>query len=332
MSAAAPASPQAPEGAPALEVSVVVSTYRRPTLLPRLVEALERQTLPVERFEVVIVDNGSGDETWEQLVELAASSRLQLRPLQIDENHGPAPARNLGWRSTTAPYVAFTDDDCVPRPDWLEQSLAAARATPDLGVLQGATVRPAGDHVYGPNTVYRETLTPSPYFEGCNLLFPRAILERTGGFDETYHFGGEDTAAGWAAIEAGGCWLFDETSVVAHDIVERPLRWHLMMAWREGNLVDVASRHPSLRTQGFWRPWAHRPLNVATLVGVIGALVAVRRPVALLAWVPWFVLRRPPVRSGPRVLAGITTRWLLNDLVVLAGMLRASIRNRTIVL
>ena len=42
-------------------------------------------------------------------------------------------------------------------------------------------------------TVFRETLAPSPYFEGCNLLFPRAVLERTGGFDESYHFGGEDT-------------------------------------------------------------------------------------------------------------------------------------------
>src|SRR3546814_2433078 len=99
--------------------------------------------------------------------------------------------------------------------------------------------------------VYRETLMPSPYFEGCNLLFPRSVLDRTGGFDESYHFGGEDTAAGWAAIEDGGRWVFDEASAVTHGIVERPLRWHLMMAWREGNLVDVAVRHPALRRQGF---------------------------------------------------------------------------------
>src|SRR3546814_12466996 len=69
--------------------------------------------------------------------------------------------------------------------------------------------------------VYRETLMPSPYFEGCNLLFPRSVLDRTGGFDESYHFGGEDTAAGWAAIEDGGRWVFDEASAVTHGIVER---------------------------------------------------------------------------------------------------------------
>src|SRR5581483_738976 len=60
-----------------------------------------------------------------------------------------------------------TDDDCVPRPEWLEQALTTCRATPDLAVLQGATLRPDGPYPYGPGTVYRETLRPSPYFEGC---------------------------------------------------------------------------------------------------------------------------------------------------------------------
>lgn len=314
------------------EISVVVSTYGRSSLLSRLVAALERQTLEASRFEVVVVDNGSEDDTWAELTRLAATSSIDLRPLRIDVNHGPAPARNLGWRSSRAPLVAFTDDDCVPRPDWLAQALASARATPDLGVLQGAILRPDGPYAYGPRTVYRETLAPSPYFEGGNLVFPRAVLERTGGFDESFGFSGEDTAAGWAAIEDGGRWLFDETCAVTHDIVERPLRWHLMMAWREGNLVDVAVRHPALRAQGFWRPWAHRPWNVAVAVGLAATVMAVRWRPALFAWVPWVWLRRPPLRSGPIVAASATGRWLVNDVVVLAGMLRSSVRNRTLVL
>jgi glycosyltransferase involved in cell wall biosynthesis len=314
------------------EVAVVVSTYRRVALLPRLVAALEAQTLEPHRFEVIVVDNGSDDGTWEQLTALATRSPAQLRPLRIEVNDGPAPARNLGWRSARAPLVAFTDDDCVPRPDWLAQAVASAQATPDLGVLQGAVLRPTGPYEYGPRTVYRETLAPSPYFEGCNVVFPKAVLERTGGFDESFGFSGEDTAAGWAAIEDGGRWLFDETCAVTHDIVERPLKWHLMMAWREGNLVDVAVRHPGLRAQGFWRPWAHRPWNVAVAVGVAGTVVSPRWRPALLAWLPWLWLRRPPVHEGPREAASATGRWLLNDVVVLAGMIRASIRNRTLVL
>jgi glycosyltransferase involved in cell wall biosynthesis len=314
------------------DVSVVVTTFGRSGNLPRLVAALEAQTLPAERFDVTIVDNGSADDTPEVLERLAASTPIRLRTLRIEVNRGPAPARNLGWRSSTGRYVAFTDDDCVPRPTWLAQALAAADATPDLGVLQGATLRPRVTHRYTRNTVYRETLTPSPYFEGCNLVFPRPVLERTGGFDESFPFSGEDTAAGWAAIEGGGRWLFDECSAVEHDIVERPLRWHLMMAWREGNLIDVAVRHPSLRTHAFWRPWAHRAWNVAFLAGLVGTAAAVvtRRPSLLLTWAGWLHLRGL-LRPRPQ-LAALLCRCALEDAVVCAGMVRGSLRNRTLVL
>jgi glycosyltransferase involved in cell wall biosynthesis len=318
-------------GLEAPEISVVVPTYRRSRNLPRLVAALEAQTVSTSRFEVLIVDNGSDDDTAAVLKGLAARTSLHLRPLRIEDNHGPAPARNLGWQSARGEYVAFTDDDCVPRPDWLEQALASCRATADLGVLQGAALRPAGDHEYSLGTVYRETLGPSPYFEGCNLVFPRAVLARTGGFDETYHFGGEDTAAGWSAIELGGQWLFDETCAVEHDIGQRPFKWHMMMAWREGNLVDVAARHPSLRREGFWRPWAHRPSNVAFAVAAVATLVAVRKPISLLAWLPWLWLRRPATRA-PEAFARELGWRFVNDAVVFAGMANASVRNRTVVL
>jgi glycosyltransferase involved in cell wall biosynthesis len=313
------------------EVSVVVSTFRRSRNLPRLVAALEAQTLDPSRFEVVIVDNGSGDDTSDVLAELAARTPIDLRPLRIEDNHGPAPARNLGWQRSRGEYVAFTDDDCVPRPDWLEQALATCRATPELGVLQGATLRPAGAVIAGPGTVFRHTIEPSPYFEGCNLVFPRAVLDRTGGFDESYHFGGEDTAAGWSAIELGE-WVFDETAVVEHDVGERPLKWHLMMAWREGNLVDVAGRYPELRARGFWKPWAHRPWNVAFAAGVVGTVAAARRPVALVAWLPWLWFRRPSGTRRPDAAAHVLGWRFLNDAVVFAGMVRASARNRTVVL
>lgn len=314
------------------DIAVVVPTFGRPKLLTRLVAALEAQTLDRARFEVVIVDDCSPHpETAEVLAEIAATTPLDLRVMRSPENRGPAAARNLGWRSTTSPLVAFTDDDCVPHPDWLRQALASAQATPDLAILQGATLRPPGPYPYGPHTVYRETVAPSPYFEGSNLVFPRAVLERTGGFDEVMGWYGEDTAAGWAALEGGGAWVFDETCVVTHDIEERPWRWLLMMAWREGRLVDVAARHPRFRAEALWRPWAHRPWNAAVALGVLGTVAALRWRVGLLAWVPWLVLRRPPVRSLPRGFLAMG-HWWCNDIVVLAAMLRASIRNRTLVL
>lgn len=313
------------------DISVVVPTFRRPARVRRFVAAMEAQTVDHARFEVVIVDNGSGDETSDVLAELARSATVDLRPLRIEVNAGPAPARNLGWRSARAPFVAFSDDDCVPRPDWLARLLERTAATPAFGVLQGATHLPPGPHHMTPNTLFRETTSPSPYFEGCNLTFPKDVLEVTGGFDETFHFGGEDTSAGWAAIEVGGEWLFEPDAIVEHDVEERPLRWHLRMAWREGSLVDVAKRYPALRRRGFWRPWAHRPWNVAFAAGAVATVVAVKRPVALLAWLPWLAMRCPSPRH-PRHAARIVARNLLNDAVVEAGMVRASIRNRIFVL
>ena len=129
---------------PVPDIAVVVPTYRRAELLPRLVGALERQTLPLDRFEVIVVDNGSNDDTASVLADLEARSPLHLRLLEVPENDGPARARNLGWQATRAPLVAFTDDDCVPRPDWLAQLVSTAAHSPSLGVLQGATLRPSG--------------------------------------------------------------------------------------------------------------------------------------------------------------------------------------------
>ncbi len=312
-----------------VDVSVVIPTYRRAHLMRRMVTALEAQTLAPNRFEVLIVDNGSDDDTSAILHELAEKSPICLRPLRIEVNHGPAPARNLGWRSSRGEYVAFTDDDCVPRPDWLAQGLRSCRASPGLGVLQGATVRPADAPKLGPRSLYREIVVPSPYFEGCNVFFPRRVLERTGGFDETFPFGGEDTAAGWEAIEAGGEWLFDETTVVAHDVGDRPLRWHLMMAYREGNLIDVARRHPRFR-ESFWRPWAHRRTNVAFVALLVGVVAVPRSRWAAVAAVPWLWWRCPRLtREG--AVPTLVHRFA-NDAAVCAGMAAGSVRNRTLVL
>ena len=312
------------------DIAVVCSTYRRPGLLPRLVEALEAQTLAADRFEVVIVDNGSGDETTAVLERLAAASPLRLRPLRIDVNAGPGPARNLGWRSTEAPYVAFTDDDCVPCPHWLEAGLATMRADRHLGVVQGATLRPLDQRPTSDWTVFREVLAPSPYFEGCNLFFRRDALDATGGFAEDVEFGSEDTVAGWRVLDAGWDRGFDEVAAVRHDLVDRGLRFHLRMAWREGALVDVAARYPALRRDGFWRPWAHRRRNVFFPLALAGAALAPRRPAAAALALPWVWERRAGLRHPRpwRVFGG----WVVEDAIVLASMAAASVRNRTLVL
>src|SRR5687768_10205396 len=92
-------------------ISVVVSSFQRAAKLERLLRALEAQDIAVP-FEVVIVDNGSTDDTWETLQRWRDTTPLVLRPVRIEVNRGPSGGRNAGWREARGALVAFTDDDC----------------------------------------------------------------------------------------------------------------------------------------------------------------------------------------------------------------------------
>lgn len=319
----------APDGP---SVTVVVPSYRRPERLPRLVESFERQTMAPEQFELVIVDNGSDDQTSEVLHRLAADSSVSVRPLRIADNRGPARARNLGWRAGRGEYLAFTDDDCEPDPHWLERGVQALRACPEVGIVQGMTLMAAGNRPTGGWEVNREVVRPSAFFEGCNLFFRRAALAMTGGFDETLQIAGEDTAAGWAVLQAGWDRSFEHGAVVFHDFEVRDLRWHLQMAWWEGKLVTIAARNPRFRNEGLWRPWAVHPKSVRFVACLSGLsmMLALRRPWPFLLTLPW--LRKnigPTLRPAAwRLLAG---RFAV-DLARFAGMSYRSVTERRLVL
>src|SRR3954451_3449752 len=96
-------------------VSVVVPTCGRADLLARCLEALENQTLPRGRYEIIVADDS------------------ELRS-------GPAAASNRGWRKACAPIGAFTDDDPVPPHDWLERSLEVIKS--DVDAASRAIVMP----------------------------------------------------------------------------------------------------------------------------------------------------------------------------------------------
>lgn len=309
-----------------MDITVVAPTYQRAERLRRLVAALEAQTLPRDRFEVVVVDNCSTDATPAVLAELVATSPLALRSLRTEVNRGPARARNLGWRSATTPYVACTDDDCVPDPGWLEGLLAAFDANPRVGVVQGRTVAPDGPRDAW--TIAREIDGPTAWFEGCNLGFRRDALEATGGFDEEIGWYGEDTVAGWRVVDGGWERGFAADAVVVHDLEQRSVRWRVEHAWLEGNLVALTRRHPGIR-EGFWRPWALRWESVTfpTLVAGVVAAAAVRHPIPLLLAAPYLRDHRPLLRS-PRDLAGVAAM----DAAAVAGHLRGSVAARRLVL
>ena len=116
-------------------ISVVVPTFGRHRELRACLDALGRLDYPRDRYEVVVVDDGS-DPPVERSTG-ASSSGLRVRWLR-QENAGPAAARNAGARVATGEILAFTDDDCMPAADWLSE-IAAALAREPRGLCGGTT-------------------------------------------------------------------------------------------------------------------------------------------------------------------------------------------------
>jgi glycosyltransferase involved in cell wall biosynthesis len=313
-------------------VSVVTPTYNRPDRAERLLNALAELDHPGGPFEVLVVDNGSVDDTTDRLQARVATSPFPLRPLRIEVNHGPARARNLGWQEAAAPLVAFIDDDCLPEPGWLAAGVRRLAATDRLGVLQGQTkIPPEIDPLtVSVHTVCRYVYGPTAHFEGCNVFYRREALAATGGFDESIGWYGEDAAAGWRVVEGGWERGYEAEAVVYHDVEVRGLGWYLRNNYLERNLVRLAAEHPGFRDQCFWRPWAVERDPAALTIGVAG-LIASRwwRPLALAA-VPYLWWRRPSVRRPQFFRIG--ARTVLLDGAKAAGHLVGSLRHRVFVL
>ncbi len=112
-----------------LQLSVIIPTYKRPAQLRKCLEALSRQTINRDLFEIIIVDDG-GQVPLEDLTA-EFKDRLSLSLLIQSENKGPAQARNAGAGLARGQFLVFTDDDCLPPPEWLENLGEALRISPN---------------------------------------------------------------------------------------------------------------------------------------------------------------------------------------------------------
>src|SRR2546430_900621 len=122
-------------------LSVVIPTYNRKENLLRTLDALARQTLPADRFEVVVVSDGSTDGSAEAVHARAHGYRLRYLE---QANGGPSVARNHGARAACGDLIVYLDDDIEPAPGCLEVH-AGAHATDHTLVLIGPQSMPPGE-------------------------------------------------------------------------------------------------------------------------------------------------------------------------------------------
>jgi len=262
------------------EIAVVVPTARREARLAFLLDALAEQSLPRARFEVVIVRDAG-----QPAPATVPPDGLDVRFLTAPPTSGPTNKRNVGWRSATAPLVAFTDDDCRPSPTWLQRLIASA----DEGhFLQGRTEPdPDERHLLRGHAKTRSVSGPSAWYPGCNVAYPRSLLELLEGFDESFVFGSEDTDLALRAQAQGARPRYVNDAVVWHAVLSRSALTAARDAFAAPTFPLLFARHPDQRRHLYLGVFRNRE-HAAVILGLAGLLVARRsRGLAAAAWLPY---------------------------------------------
>jgi GT2 family glycosyltransferase len=178
--------------------SIIIPTYNRLDRLANCLQCLGRLDYPRERFEVIVVDDGSSEPVDEVVASFTGA--LPLRLIR-QTNAGPAAARNTGARAAIGKYLVFTDDDCMPDRHWLRELDRVFAESPDC-LVGGAIVNALPENPFSTATQAIMTAVYSYYdchpdcrrlFSASNLAVPTAGFHQLGGFCESFPLAaGED--------------------------------------------------------------------------------------------------------------------------------------------
>lgn len=218
-------------GAPAFTCSIIIPVFNRVELTQNCLVRLAEITNGVN-YEVIIVDNGSTDDTSNFLGTLGGDVRV----LRNEHNLGFAKACNQGARSASGEYLVFLNNDTLPQEGWLLELLNEAESSPDIAVVGSKLLFPDGTvqhaglvfdreaaipyHVYyrarsraGDHTDHRRELQA---VTGACMLIRREIFEAVGGFNEQFCNGFEDVDLCLRVREHGGKIIYQPKSWLYH--------------------------------------------------------------------------------------------------------------------
>lgn len=219
--------------------SIVVPTYERPIQLSRCLQSLAGLDYPRERFEVVVVDDGSANQLDEVVAPFQPTLSLQLLR---QKNSGPAAARNFGSRQARGGFLAFIDDDCQPDAGWLRELAQLCVAKPDH-IVGGRTINALPHNPYSETSqaiiesVYSH-FNPDPndarFFASNNFAVSTELFRQMNGFAENFDTSEDrEFCARWRS--AGRRLSYAPSAVVyhAHALCLRSL-WHQHFGYGRG--------------------------------------------------------------------------------------------------
>ncbi|MCC6795117.1 MAG: glycosyltransferase family 2 protein [Candidatus Hydrogenedentes bacterium] len=216
-----------PEVVPERLITVVVCTYNRRDYLKLALESLQTQeTEGSFAYEIVVVDDGSTDDTPSVVAEFISRSAVAVRYVR-ENGHGIAAARNTGLASAKGDWIAFFDDDQLADDRWLIELWRSRESTGALCVCGSRALHLTEDELNSMSQFVRLTLGEIPAKEAghctrrdmiCtgNVLLHRSVPEQVGGFDPALVRGGEDTEFFMRVRKANIACYYTPRALVAH--------------------------------------------------------------------------------------------------------------------
>ncbi len=219
-------------------VTVVVPTYNREKLLRNLLDSLFRQSYPANKFEIIVVDDGSKDGTREMVETYRKGANRNLKYF-YQQNKGPAGARNTGIRNSSGSLIIFIDDDCVASGNWL-QEMVKGYDNPGIAGVGGLIKAIVTKSIISEYCSYIGVMEKPimqgdivKYLVGANSSFRKEYLDIAGWFNEAIPLGGEDLDISFRLKQAGYSLKFNPEAVIYH-LHKQTLRELLMTFFKYG--------------------------------------------------------------------------------------------------
>jgi glycosyltransferase involved in cell wall biosynthesis len=247
-------------------VSVVMPIYNRANFLHKTLHPLFNQTYPTECYEIILVDDGSTDETVSRAKSLAAAWAGRFRVIE-QRNQGPGAARNAGLYASNAEIVAFIDSDCIADLEWLDSMVRVFETTPAVGIGGGII------NIAEPDTWVSRYLVATneyrhrvkrgevDYLITPNASFRRAAILEVGGFTSSAK-NQEDYDISLKLKDAGYQLAIAEYAHVVHTGVPSTVRLLFLTHYRYGIGSYQLSKH-----------WKRNRSPLVELIRHVGAMV-----------------------------------------------------------